>query len=154
MRPTTALGAALAASTACIATAGSAQLVTEGGTTYNITLPISGRVAGSIGQGSGTAQLIVNPTQQRVCYKLTFSPTGKATSAHIHRVWGYEPGPIIATLSAPTSGSSAGCTGISRTVANQINSNPIGYYVDVHTVSPVYWTTRQRLKGFFYSTLP
>jgi hypothetical protein len=130
----------------------SAQLVTEGGTTYNVRLP-ENSVARS-GYGYGNAVITVNPVQRRICYSIIFYPSGTATAAHLHKValQIYDPGVRVATFSAPNDGDSAGCVDVTATLARQINANPGSYYVDVHTISATKWATREKLFGHFRQT--
>lgn len=82
--------------------------------------------------GTGTAELRVNPGQREICYTLTVSGIDPARAAHIHEAPVSAPGPIVVELAAPTDGSSSGCVTVSRELALDILRNPEDYYVNVH----------------------
>ena len=82
--------------------------------------------------GSGTAQFRVNPGQSQVCYTLTVRDIEPATLAHIHRAPPTDPGPIVVTLDAPTTGTSKACASVARSLAQEIIRNPGAFYVNVH----------------------
>jgi hypothetical protein len=82
--------------------------------------------------GSGTADLDLMPTRERICYTITVNNIAPATDAHIHRGSASEAGPIVKTLKPPTDGSSSGCVRSGRMLIRKIKNNPSGYYVNVH----------------------
>jgi hypothetical protein len=82
--------------------------------------------------GSGTAELRVDPDKGQVCYKLTVEKIGTATAAHIHKgAAGTSGGPVV-PLKAPASGSINDCATVAKDVAQDILKNPANYYVNVH----------------------
>jgi hypothetical protein len=86
--------------------------------------------------GRGEAALTINPGQRKVCYRLTVEGIEPATLAHIHRGTADRSGPVVVTLQAPTSGSSAGCVeDLDRDLLQDIMKNPSGYYVNVHNAT-------------------
>ena len=82
--------------------------------------------------GTGTAELRINPGQGRICYTLTVANIDPATAAHIHRAPATDAGPVVAPLTAPTSGTSTGCVDVSRALAQEIIKTPGAFYVNVH----------------------
>ena len=85
--------------------------------------------------GSGTAEIRINPGQRQLCFKLTVTGIDPATAAHVHEAPPGVAGPIVAGLSPPTNGSSQGCVGISRELAMEIIRRPGDYYVNVHNAA-------------------
>jgi hypothetical protein len=87
--------------------------------------------------GTGTAQLWLNPGQGTVCFELSVRDiTLPTTGAHIHRAPAGDPGPIVVHLTAPdATGASEGCTtGVPRTLIQEIIRDPEQFYVNVHTL--------------------
>ena len=83
--------------------------------------------------GSGTAELRIDPEAGRFCYRLTVADIAPARLAHIHRSpAGEAGGPIVVTMEAPTDGDSEGCVTIARELALSLLQNPAAYYVNVH----------------------
>jgi len=125
--------AALAASTALLATAGYAQSADTGGRKLQTSLTGAAEVPGpGDPDGSGTAQITVNPGQNQVCYKLRVAKIAPATAAHIHEAPPTAAGPVVVTLGAPTGGLSSGCVTVTRALALEILKRPADYYVNVH----------------------
>ena len=83
--------------------------------------------------GTGTAQLRLNPGQATVCFRLQVSNIMlPALAAHIHRG---SDSSIVVNLTAPdASGTAQGCTqGVARALVKEIMKNPGAFYVNVHT---------------------
>src|SRR5688572_17974591 len=59
--------------------------------------------------GSGSARITLNPGQGEVCFQLEASNIAPATASHIHVGGPTVAGPVVVTLTPPTSGSSTGC---------------------------------------------
>ena len=57
--------------------------------------------------GTGTAEITVNPGKSQVCYKLSVADIAPAAMAHIHEGGPTVAGPVKVTLGAPTSGMSS-----------------------------------------------
>jgi len=122
--------AVIAATTALIATSAAAQ---TGGRKLQTSLTGAAEVPGpGDPDGTGTAEITVNPGQNQVCYKLTVSNIAPATAAHIHEAPPTAAGPVVVTLGAPTSGMSSGCVTVTRELALEILKDPADYYVNVH----------------------
>lgn len=138
MKPNTKLTLSLLASAALVATAATAQTAREGGRKLTATMTGAAEVnaQGVFNQGdpdgTGTALIIVNPGQRRICYELTVSNIDPATAAHVHVAPPTSPGPVVVPLSAPTGGTSSGCVDVTRELALAILKRPAEYYVNVH----------------------
>ena len=88
--------------------------------------------------GSGTANVVVNVGQRRICYELTVEDILlPASGAHIHVApAGSAPaGNIVVHLIAPDGdGTSSACVdNVDRELLRAIVSNPMNYYINVHT---------------------
>ncbi|HEU6445537.1 MAG TPA: CHRD domain-containing protein [Gaiellaceae bacterium] len=82
--------------------------------------------------GSGTAAITIRLGLDRLCAKLVVTGLTDVTGAHIHRVG---TGAMVVPLTAPTAGTSSGCTTVEKAVLQQIVRTPGGYYVNVHTAT-------------------
>lgn len=82
--------------------------------------------------GSGTAKITVDEGKSEVCWEITVQNIEPATASHIHRARAGVAGPVIITLSPPTSGSSSGCTGVNKELAAELLNTPAEFYVNVH----------------------
>src|SRR5215218_9912655 len=139
--------ALLLAALAALALAGPASAAKlggadQGGRLFTTTLsgaeevdPITGALGAGDPDGSGFANLTVNPGQQEVCYELSVEGiTLPAIGAHIHVGDAGTNGPVVVALTPPdASGVSSGCEPVSRELALAIIQNPENYYVNVHT---------------------
>jgi CHRD domain len=112
----------------------------DGGRPFATTLTGAAEIPGpGDPDGSGTAQIRLNPGQEQICFELSVSNiTLPATGAHIHVGTATESGPVVVGLTPPdTSGTSSGCVSADRDLIIAIIQNPENYYVNVHTV-PLY----------------
>jgi hypothetical protein len=82
--------------------------------------------------GSGMATVRVSYGQAEVCYTLEVSGIATAIAAHIHNAPAGVAGPVVVSLTAPSSGSSSGCVSVDRALAKAILQDPANYYVNVH----------------------
>lgn len=82
--------------------------------------------------GSGTFAATIRMGRAELCYTLTVTNLTNVTGAHIHRV---STSAIVVPLTAPTSGSSSGCTTVEKALLQEIVRNPGAFYVNVHTQS-------------------
>jgi hypothetical protein len=91
------------------------------------------------GNGSGTAMVTLNPGQREVCWEVMVAGlTAPVFASHIHKGAAGVNGPIVVPFfgfSTPSSATSfSGCTeNVDRTLIEDIQDNPAGYYVNVHT---------------------
>jgi hypothetical protein len=93
------------------------------------------------GHGSGTAMVTLNPGQREVCWAVTVAGlTAPAFASHIHKGGPTVNGPVVVPFfntgpSTPSSATSfSGCTeNVDRALIEDIQDNPAGYYVNVHT---------------------
>jgi hypothetical protein len=105
----------------------------EGGRPINVTMTgAAEKPTAGDPDGTGTANLRINPGQMQVCYTLKVSGIGAATGAHIHKAPATAAGPVVIPLTAPSSGSSEGCATTTRDIAQDLIQNPEAYYVNVH----------------------
>ena len=99
--------------------------------TANLTGEAEVPVTGDL-DGSGTANVRVNPGQECLSYDLDVEGIAPAKAAHIHEAPAGVAGPVVEELEAPTDGSSSGTNSIDREEAKDIVKNPEEYYVNVH----------------------
>ena len=70
-----------------------------------------------------------------LCYGLTVTNIGKPIAAHIHKAPRGDNGDVVVTLKHPrrgNPGASHQCVEVDAAVADDIRSNPTGFYVNVH----------------------
>ena len=129
---------------AAAATAAFAQPVAEGGRRFAFTMDgnqecnTSGVCDVGDQDGSGTASVVINLGQRRICYELTVRDiTLPTAAAHIHVApAGSAPaGNVVQGLIAPDAdGTSSACIeNVSRELLRAILTNPTNYYINVHT---------------------
>ena len=93
------------------------------------------------GHGSGLALVTLNPGQNEVCWQVSVAGlTAPVFASHIHKGGPDVNGPIVVPFfnTGPSTPSSAtlfsGCTeNVDRALIEDIQDNPAGYYVNVHT---------------------
>ena len=128
------------ASAALIGTA-LAQPVAEGGRKFTTSLSGAAELAGGAEtadtDGTGTARIIVNVGQRRVCWEITTSNLDPTAGAHIHVGEADDTGDIVVTLAATANGTNSSCTTtpLNRQLLRNIIQNPHEYYVNVHTTA-------------------
>ncbi|MBW3583748.1 MAG: CHRD domain-containing protein [Euryarchaeota archaeon] len=85
--------------------------------------------------GSGEAEIKIRSDWSGLCWRIEVSDIEPATAAHIHEAPEGEAGPVVVPLSAPTNGTSDGCTQEqNETLYQRIAENPADFYVNVHNV--------------------
>jgi hypothetical protein len=131
----------LAASAALIGAA-VAQPVAEGGRKFDTAMTGANECNASatcnLGDpdGAGTAHIVLNYGQGRICWELTVTNIATATASHIHRAPVGVAGPIVVPLvPPPSSGSSNNCTDVSRDLIKDIIQHPEAFYVNVHNAT-------------------
>jgi hypothetical protein len=89
--------------------------------------------------GTGTADLRINPGQEQVCFELTWQNLdGVVQRAHIHEAPAGVNGSIVVSLfegeSFSGTGSASGCDlgDATREEIKRIFKNPSGFYVNIH----------------------
>ena len=85
--------------------------------------------------GSGTADLRINPGQEQVCWDVTYADIGTPVAAHIHIGGADVAGPVVVNFGVNADGTIAGCRGVSRELAMALIQTPENYYVNVHTAA-------------------
>jgi hypothetical protein len=84
--------------------------------------------------GLGTFSAVVDSEQ--ICFGITVRDIEDPVAAHIHRGNSRTAGPVLVTLTHPTSGNpgaSSNCVEIDDALASQILRRPNRFYVNVHT---------------------
>ena len=82
--------------------------------------------------GSGRAEITIVDATDNICYDLDVRNIAPATAAHIHRGAPGEAGPPVVTLEAPADGDAKGCISAPGALADEIEANPAGFYVNIH----------------------
>lgn len=97
--------------------------------TFNASL-----AGGSAGDSDGTGMFSAewDSAAGQLCYRIEVADIEPATAAHIHRGSSGEEGPPVITLDAPSQGEVESCVSVDAEVANELVSNPAGFYVNVH----------------------
>ena|SRR5688572_6032398 len=84
--------------------------------------------------GSGTADLRVNPGTGEVCYTVTVMDVAPITAAHIHVAPSTDPGPVVIPLAPFTGDTTSGCAEVDRDLALALIQSPEDYYLNVHNL--------------------
>lgn len=86
--------------------------------------------------GTGTAHVMINHGQQRVCWNITVNNIAAPTRGHIHKAPTLTNGPIVVTFFEVNNVALKGCTPttqpIDRALLKDIIQNPRAYYVNIH----------------------
>jgi hypothetical protein len=106
--------------------------VADANKTHNATLTGAAEIAGGDPDGSGTALIGLSPGGNEICFTLDVTGIATATAAHIHRGAAGVNGPVVVTLTPPSSGSSIGCVAVDPSLLKEILKNPEDFYVNVH----------------------
>jgi hypothetical protein len=100
----------------------------------------------------GTAAVTFRGTSfTQVCVAFVVTGLTVPTSAHIHRGFGPQAGPIVVVLPTPAAGNpgfSSGCVTITAQLSLEIRANPAKFYINVHTAAPY---TGGALRGQLYN---
>ncbi len=98
--------------------------------------------------GTGTAQVRVDPSAPRVCWEVYARSIEPATAAHIHRGAAGVAGPPVVTLTTPgADGHSEGCAAVDEMLAREMSIQAHGFYVNVHTAAYPTGAIRGQLRG-------
>jgi hypothetical protein len=112
------------------------SMADDGGRPFTVSLTGSAEVPGpGDPDGSGTAELRLNPGQEEVCFTIEVEDIAlPATGAHIHVGSADVAGPVVVALVPPdATGTSSACVPADRELVREILRNPDAYYVNVHT---------------------
>lgn len=88
--------------------------------------------------GTGTAHIVVNVGQQRVCWSMTANNIAAPTRSHIHRGPADSSGPILVSFfeTAATADLESCTTAVlDRELLNDIIRHPQNYYVNIHNAA-------------------
>ncbi len=87
--------------------------------------------------GSGTAELRVNPGRGQVCFKISVADLDPVTLGHIHEAPAGANGEVVVDFSLTqadfTDGTASGCVTVDRGLAKEIIKDSDDYYVNIHT---------------------
>ena len=126
----------LLAAAALAAAAPTLTLAEDGGRKFSIALTGAAERPGpGDPDGSGAADLRVNPGQSQVCWDVTYADIGTPVAAHIHIGGADVAGPVVVNFGVNADGTIAGCRSISRELAMALIQTPERYYVNVHTAA-------------------
>ena len=124
-----ALGAA-----SLLAGVGAAALAQPGATQFSAALTGANEVPAGDPDGAGTARVRVLGGLNQVCVRLEVRGIAPATAAHIHRGAAGVNGPPVVNLDPPDNdGDEDDCDQVGDALADEIQANPAGFYVNVHT---------------------
>lgn len=81
--------------------------------------------------GSGTAMVVLEPADGRVCYEIEVENIEEPGAAHIHSGAAGTAGPPVVDFDVPNNGLSA-CVDADQAIIEEILASPSQYYVNVH----------------------
>jgi hypothetical protein len=138
-----------------ILTAGGAALalaacVTPGPRPLTLTATLTGYQAvpgpGDL-DGTGTAQVRLDPQGGRVCWTLAARGIDPATAAHIHRGEAGAVGPPVVPLTPPVPERSEGCAAADAALLAEMRERPHAFYVNIHNAAFPQSAIRGQLRG-------
>jgi CHRD domain len=97
--------------------------------------------------GTGSAQITVDPNGTQICFILTESGIDGVTAAHIHEGKAGVSGPVVVTLTPPTTGSVEDCVDADATVIKNLSAGTRSYYVNLHSTAFPNGAVRAQLTG-------
>jgi hypothetical protein len=98
--------------------------------------------------GTGTAEVDVDPAAGRLCWNLYVRQIDAATAAHIHHGAAGAAGPPVVTLTTPgADGHSEGCLPVDEILGRRIAVQGYQFYVNVHTAAFPGGAVRGQLRG-------
>ncbi len=105
-----------------------------GATQFAAALTGANEVAPGDPDGAGTARVRVLGTLNQVCVRLEVRGISRATAAHIHRGVAGVNGPPVVNLDPPDNdGDEDDCDLVGDALADEIQANPAGFYINIHT---------------------
>jgi hypothetical protein len=128
------LGLTLLGSASLITATAFAEPVADGGRKFTTALSGANEVPPADPDGSGSAHVVVNVGQQRVCWDITVNNIAAPTRGHIHKAAAGANGPIVVGFFEPADPDLSGCTtaALDRALLKDIIQHPSSYYVNVH----------------------
>jgi hypothetical protein len=108
-------------------------------TTYNTALTGAAEVPAGDPDGTGNAQIEVDPVADTICFDLDWDLIGRPFAAHIHRGITTVAGPVRVELFAARRplprpiDAVHGCVNVDPTLVDTILASPEKFYVNVHT---------------------
>ena len=136
-----ALAFAVAAAAVLIPTAARPEAAINGGRKFTTTLtgaqeinPVTGLPGAGDPDGTGTANIVVNIGQQRVCWDITVANIAAPTRGHIHNAPAGQNGAIVVGFFEAANVDLEDCTTqpVPRELLLDIIQNPQNYYENVH----------------------
>ena len=100
--------------------------------------------AGGDPDGSGTADITVNPGTGQVCFEITVADLDPVILGHIHDAPAGQNGGVVVDFGLTQAdfvvdvngvGTASGCVPVTRAQATEIVKDPSGYYVNIHTTA-------------------
>lgn len=88
------------------------------------------------GVGGATVKITkLNNSKARVCFGITIAGIDKPILAHIHKGAAGTNGPIVVSFIPPVNGfaASSGCVDVPLALGLDIETDPLNYYVNVHS---------------------
>jgi hypothetical protein len=106
--------------------AGCESVVDQVGESFHTTLTGAEEVPGpGDPDGRGRAEVSIIDKLDQFCYEIV-------DVAGIHRGARGVAGPIVVTLDAPVDGDSQGCPKVPEDISDEIQSDPLGFYINIH----------------------
>jgi len=122
-----------------LASAAVAEPVADGGRKFTTELTGEAEISSTTGlpnagdlDGTGTAHVVVNPGQERICYDITVSGIAAPTRGHIHRAPAGTNGAIVVPFFEADAVDLNDCVDVTRALAIEIIQHPERFYVNVH----------------------
>ena len=103
-------------------------------TEFPVALTGANEVPAGDADGSGAAEIDIDDALNRICVQIEVSGIAPATAAHIHRGAAGVNGPPVVNLDPPDDDQDEDdCDMIGDALADEIQANPAGFYVNIHT---------------------
>ena len=118
---------------ALLAGVGTTALAQPGATQFAAALTGANEVPPGDPDGAGTARIRVLDSLNQICVRLEVRGISQATAAHIHRGAAGVNGPPVVNLDPPDDEDEDDCDQIGDALADEIQANPAGFYVNIHT---------------------
>jgi len=129
---------------------GQLQATTPAPATTAISVPL---LPSRDADGSGNAEIDIDPATGRVCFTMTFENIDTVTAAHIHvGDLGMDGAPVI-NLGVPISGEKA-CVFSTPEIAMMVTEDLAGHYVNIHTDVEPEGAIRAQLDGSTLAVTP